>query len=232
MSMTFLQLAQRLRQEVSGVGTGPNLVTNQVGEYKRIVDWIATADEDVQRKHNEWLFMRPGFTVSTVAADPIYAYGDCTDTTTNLPITNFRKWVEDSFKIYLLSGGVQGETPLSYMSYDRWYSIYFTGTRVSSYPIDFTVKNDLTFSLAPIPNDVYVVSGEYQRSVTTLTNGSDTPIYPAEYHMLPVYAGMMSYGRYTGAVEVYQDGDRLYKRMMAEMERTQLPEMLLGATLV
>ena len=80
--------------------------------------------------------------------------------------------------------------------------------------------------LGPVPNAVYTVNGEYQRAVTTLTANADTPIYPSEYHMLPVYRAMMSYGRYTGASEVYEDGKNNYARMLSEMERTQLPEIL------
>lgn len=228
MSMTFVQLASRLRQEVGGAGTGPTSVTSQVGELKRIVDWIAAADEDIQRARSEWLFMRKGFTVNTVADTAAYAYGACTDTTTSAAITNFRDWVKDSFKIYLQSSGVAGEIPLDYMDYQQWYEFYGTGTQVSSSPADFTILHNRSFSLGPKPNGIYVVSGEYQKSVTTMTASADVPLYPAEFHMLPVYRAMMDYGRYTGAPEVYEAGRGRYREMMAQMERTQLPELLLS----
>jgi hypothetical protein len=226
--MTFLQLASRLRQEVGGAGTGPSAVTGQTGELKRIVDWIATADEDVQRKRNEWKFMRSGFTVNTVADTAAYAFGSCTDTTSSSAITLFREWVKDTFKIYLTSSGVGGETPLNFMYYDAWYSLYSTGTQTSAFPRDFTILNNRSFSLGPKPNAVYTVTGEYQKAVTIMTANGDVPVYPAEYHMLPVYAGMMSYGVFTGASEMYQRGSNLYRQLMAEMERTQLPDILLG----
>lgn len=230
--MNFLQLAQRLRQEVSGSGTGPSSVSGQTGELKRIVDWIAAADEDIQRKHNEWRFMRAGFTVNTVANTAAYAASACTDTTSGLPIAAFRSWRKDSLKIYLQSSGVAGERPLDYIDYDDWYRQYNTGTQTASFPTEFTVPNSQAFSLGARPNAAYVVSGEYQKAVTTMTANTDTPMYPSEHHMLAVYRAMMKYGRYTGATEVYQDGQNEYRRMMNEMELTQLPDFLMAGALV
>jgi hypothetical protein len=226
MSMTFLQLAARLRQEVAGNGTGPSAVTGQTGELKRIVDWIATADEDVQRMFNQWKFMVGSFTLNTVADDGSYTAADC-----NTPITDLREWRKDSFKIYLSSGGVGTEVPLDFIDYQDWYEIYNTGSQTSGSPVCFTIGNDMSIKLGPKPNAVYVLSGEYQKSVDTLAANDDVPVYPAEYHMLPVYLGMMSYGRYTGASEVYQDGQRLSKKMIMQMRRTQLPSIRMGRPL-
>lgn len=215
---TFLQLAQRLRQEVGGAGTGPSAVTNQVGEYKRIVDWIATSDEEIQQEHDEWKFMVGDFAINTVADDGSYSDSDCVT-----PITDLRNWKTETFKIYLSATGVSDETPLFYMDYQTWYEIYNTGSQTSSRPMYFTIGNDMSIKLGPAPNAVFRVSGEYQKSVTTLAASADEPTYPDEYHMLPVYLGMMKYGRYTGASEVYSDGERLYRKLLRRMERTQLP---------
>lgn len=215
--MTFLELAVRLRQEVGGSGTGPTAVTNQTGELKRIVDWIATSDEDIQRLHNDWLFMRGSFTVNTVASDGSYTAADCS-------VTDLREWRREGFKIYLQSAGVAGETHLNFMDYPTWYDLYNTGTQNSGHPIWFTIAPDQSIKLGPKPDGVYVISGEYQKSVDTLTAAGDSPIYPAEFHMAAMYRAMMKYGRYTGATEVYQDGKDEYRKLKTEMERTQLPE--------
>lgn len=220
--MTLVALAARLRQECGVSGTAPTTVVGVTGESLRLVNWVITADEDIQRKWNEWRFMRQPWTVQTVAGTPAYS-------ATNCGIANFRDWVKESFKIYLTTSGVAGEMALSYMDYQSWYEIYNTHLQPQSFPMDFTVLNNLSFSLGPQPNAVYTVSGEYQRSVATMALDGDMPIYPSEYHLLAVYKAMMSYGRYSGAPEVRQDGLNLYRELMAEMERTQLPEMLMGS---
>lgn len=227
MSLTFLQLSSRLRQECGGSGTGPSSVVSQVGEYARFVTWIATADEDIQRSRNEWLFMNRGFTVQTVANTAAYAPTSCTDTTTGVAIANFRDWDKQKFKLYLTADGVAGERSMDYMDYQTWYEIYNTHTQTASYPVDFTILANKSFSLGPKPYAIFTVSGEYQMSVTTMTANADVPLYPAEYHLLPMWKAMVAYGYYTGASELIQRGTAEAAKLMHQMERTQLPEMLL-----
>lgn len=226
MAMTYLQLAQRLRQEVGAAGTGPSSVTSQTGELGRIVAWIATADEDVARLHNEWKFMVGNFTLNTVANTQSYAAADCVT-----PVTDLRDWKSETLKMYLLATGVSDEARLTFMPYHDWYRIYNTGTQTAGRPVYFTIGNDMSIKLGPVPNGVYRVSGEYQKSATTMTLDAHTPAYPGEYHLISVYRAMMKYGRYTGATEVYQDGAAEYKRMLKEMERTQLPRFRLAEAL-
>ena len=222
---TYLQLSSRLRQECGGSGTGPSAVTAQTGEYARFVSWIATADEDIQRMYNEWRFMVGSFTLNTVADDGSYAAADCIT-----PVTDLRIWRKDTMKIYQTS--VADESKLYYMEYQDWYDLYNTGTQTTSRPVHFTIGNDLSIKVGPTPNAVYRISGEYQKSIDTLAASSDTPNYPAEYHMLAVYGAMIMYGRYSGAQEVYQDGEIRYKKMLSEMKRTQLPRIRLAGTLI
>lgn len=215
---TFLQLCVKLRQEVGGAGSGPTSVTSQTGELGRLVDWIISADEEVQRKHDDWKFMTGSFTINTVADDGSYAAADCVT-----PITDLRKWKNESFRIYLSATGVSDETRLHYVDYQYWDDVYNTGTQTSSRPLYFTIGYSNEILIAPKPSAVYRISGDYHKSVDTLAASGDTPVYPAEFHMLPVYLGMMKYGRYTGAAEVYADGQRLAAQMFRQMERTQLP---------
>lgn len=226
MAKTFLQLASALRQEVMASGTGPTAVTGQVGELKRIVDWVATADEEIQQEHDEWKFMVGSFAINTVADTGSYAAAVFVT-----PVTDLRDFRKETLKIYLSATGVSDETKLRFIDYQTWYETYNTGAQTSSRPVHFTIGNDMSIKLGPAPNAVYRVSGDYQKSVDTMTVNTDTPNYPSEFHMLPVYLGMMKYGRSTGAAELYQDGERLYNKMMRRMERTQLPGIILGRPL-
>lgn len=223
--MTYLQMCSRLRQEVGGAGTGPTSVTAQVGELKRIVDWVATADMDIQRLHNEWKFMRGSFTLNAVADDYSYAYGD-----TVVPITNFRDWRWTTFKIYLSSAGVGSEVELPYVDYQVFVDLR-VGTQSTGQPQVFTVGNAMEILLWPTPNATYVISGEYQKSVSKMTADGDLPAYPGEFSMLAVYKAMMNYGRFTGAAEVYQDGRDQFRTMIRQMRRTQLPKTTAGRPL-
>ena len=228
---TFLQLCQRLSSEVGGAGTSPSAVTSQTGMALRYVNWIASAWLDIQRMHDDWKFMRGSFTVNTVADDGAYVYTDCTDTATSSAIASFRWWHRDTFKSYLQSAGVGSEIPLDYIDYDCWYRQYNTGTQTSSSPWCFTIDHSNGFRLGPKPSAVYVVSGEFQKAATTLAADGDTPSAPSEFHDAIVYLAMKKYARYAGAPEIYDDVKGEYRRIISEMERTQLPELLMAGPL-
>lgn len=217
---TFLQLTQALALEVGAAGIGPSTVVGQTGEYGRLVKWVADADMELQQEHDNWRFMVNTFSLNTVVGDASYTGADCLT-----PVTDLRVWRERTLKAYLLSAGVTDESELCYIDYEAWYWMYNTGPQTNSRPIHYTVGNAMELLIGPLPIDVYRVSGEYQRSVTKMTADSDTPKYPAEFHSLAVYLAMIKYGRFTGAPEVMQEGDRLYRKMMNRMERTQLPRM-------
>lgn len=217
---TFLQLVQALAIEVRASGTGPTTVAGQTGEYGRLVKWVADADMELQQEHDNWRFMVNTFALNTVVGDGSYAAADCLT-----PVTDLRSWRERTIKAYLLAAGVSDESELRYIDYEAWYVMYHTGPQTNSRPIHYTVGNAMELLIGPLPMDVYRVSGEYQRSVTKMVADGDTPIYPAEFHYLAVYLAMMKYGRFTGATEVFQDGERLYRKMKNRMERTQLPRM-------
>jgi hypothetical protein len=223
--LTFLEQCQRVRQEVGANGTGPSTVISQSGEYKRIVDWVADADTEVQRRSNEWKFMRGDFEITTVVDDGSYLPSE-----TDIPITNFRDWRPTTFKIYLKSAGAGTEAELPYIDYQCYLDLK-VGDATSSQPTYFTIGNSMEILLWPVPDSVYTVTGEYQKSAAKMTADDDSPPYPAEFHMLPVYRAMMRYARYNSAAEIYQDAERDYNRMLREMERTQLPRMQYGAPL-
>lgn len=217
--MNFLELCQRTASECSASLTGPDSTVSQTGRLGQIVKWVNAAWMDIQTRHDNWLWMRGSFSVSTTSGDGVYAYTDCTDVDTSATITAFRAWDREKFKIYLTSAGANSETYLIPISYDLWYSRFNTGSQTNSFPRYVAVDNARRFLLGAKPDGIYTVRGEYIKAATELSGNSDTPGMPSEYHMAIVYRAMMKYGRYTGAAEVFNDGQAEYTRMMKEASR-------------
>ena len=230
--MNFLQLCQRTASECSSSLTGPSAVASQTGRLGQIVKWVNSAWMDIQTRRDNWRFMAAPFTVNTTSGDGKYLTTDCTDTVASAAISAFRAWRLTTLKIYLTSAGSDTETELYYLPYLDWYHRFNVGAQSNGQPLYFTVDNDQSLLLAPKPGDIYTVSGEYQKSATEMALDADEPSMPSEYHMAIVYRAMMKYGRYTGAAEVYSDGQSEYMRMMMEMQRTQLPPNEVGRPLV
>ena len=234
---TYLQLSQKLRQECVGPGSSvqPSAVTSQVGQLKQFVDWVADAWKAIQNRHDNWKWMRKAFTVNALSGDDTYAYGDCTDTATVAAITRFSRWwaddYEDPFKCYLSSGGVGGEYRLIFMPWERFKYLYKIGTQNNGQPINVSVDNDMNIVLGPKPNDTYVVSGDYQRSIQTLSADADLPEMPTQYHDLIWQRAMELYGARLAASDVYQSAVNEGRRTLRALESNQLPSIWIAGPL-
>lgn len=219
---TFLELAQKLRQEVGASGTGPSTTLNQVGEYKRLVTWVQDAWREIQQEFPSWAWnwLRGTFTLNTVAGTAGY-------TTTNAGISaNFAQWKPETFRIRLTSAGYGSETKLIYVPYQDFRDIYELGPRIQGRPLHVTVKPDLTLALGPIPNDIYTIEGDYVTVPQELTADADIPLMPSQFHMAIVYLAMMYYARYEAAGEIYADAFGKYQTVLRRIAMNQLPELM------
>jgi hypothetical protein len=229
---TYLELSQFCRQECSIPGIGPSGVAGQIGVLGKIVKWVKDGYVDIQNRHDDWRWMRVGFTVDTTISDSTYAFGDCIDVETGVAIARFKRWWANDlyypFKCYLTSGGVGGEYRLNYLPWNDFRQLYNIGTQTDGQPSHISIDNQDRFVLGPAPNAVYTVTGDFQRGVQVLAADEDVPDMPASFHDLIVYYGMEKYGADSIAIEVYQRAKTEGKRMLRALERNQLPEFVMA----
>jgi hypothetical protein len=233
--MNFLQLAQKLAQECEVPSAGPTDVTTQTGQLKRIVDWTADAYNDIQNRSAVWRWMRRAFTFNTVADDDSYPFTAVTDVDAGAAISRFGHWWAHDEKApplaYLQSGGVAGQYRLVWMPWDEFRWIYRFGTQNASTPIYVSVDHQNNLCLGPKPNDVFVVTGDFQRSAQQLAANGDIPEMP-RFHDLIVYTAMVKYGANSVAAETVARGELESKRLLSALENDQLPTLSLGGPLV
>lgn len=223
--MNFLELAKRLRQECGVNGVGPASVLEQTGEAKRLVDWINTAWLEIQGLHDNWGFMREDFSFQTVIGTGDYTPADA-------GLTDHRYWHTDTFRTYETATGVSDEQYLIEWPYADFRNIYRYGLQTSQRPCVFAIKpNGSDILLGPKPNAVFTVAGEYQRAPTELAANADIPDLPTHLHMLIVYKAMEYYGLYEAASEVLSRGQAQSTKLMAQLEREELPAITLGRSL-
>lgn len=221
--MTYLELCVLLRQEVGVAGTGPTTVTNQTGELKRLVTWIAQAWTEIQNKKNNWRWMRSSFTLATVAADGSYAYTDCTDTLTVAAIARFARWYPYNFRIYLTSTGVAGETRLNFCPWESFRDVWLMGTQTDGFPSDISIDPQDNLRLGAVPDAIYTVTGDYQRGAQTLAVDADTPDMPARFHTLIMHEAAKKYAAYHSAPEVWAQANDQAKGYWTDLYVDQLP---------
>lgn len=235
--MNFLQICQRTASECGVAGVSPSSVVSQSGDNLRIVNWCATAWDEIQGWHFNWRWMRSRFTFDTTASDDTYEYGDATDVLTAAAIDRFARWwvldEEGYYNIfcYLTSAGVGTQSRLPFIAWSSFRQTYKLGSQNNGYPAWVTVdpQNNLVFG--PVPDDTYTISGEYQRGRQVLSVDADEPDMPSQYHMLIVYMAMQKFGAFRAAPEVMNRGIYEGSRLRRQLEIDQLPQLVMAGPL-
>lgn len=222
--MNFLQLCQRVARECGVSGTGPATVVSQTGEAGRVVNWTASAWNDVQLARPDWYWMRGTFSFTTTPSDRTYSSTDAGIA------SRFSTWDMDSMRCYQTSQN--DEMSLSWMDYETFRNSYIIGAQTVSRPIVASIDPQQNLLLGPTPNLAYTISGEYVKAPQDLALDADTPEMPAQYRLAIVYRAMMMYARFTSAPEIYDDALQNYKRYLRLLEIHQLPTVELAGALV
>ena len=224
--MTFLELVNRARQEC-GV-SGPDLLTVQglSGEALRIANWVASAWTDIQTSQESWLFLRETFSFNLVALQWEY-------TAAQAGVTNFGNWKRDSFRCSSVDQQYRDEQLLNYMDWSVYRNLYQYGNMryTNARPVVVSITPSKHLAFGSIPNQAYVIVGEYYKSPQTLTADTDVPIMPDRFHLAIVYRAMMSYAGYEAAPEVYQRGELEFKRLNNRLLIDQLETTVSGPPL-
>lgn len=155
--------------------------------------------------------------------------------TTDIGLTDFGSWRNESFRCYLKSAGVGTEIFLAqYFDYSSFRDFYLLGTRklVTGRPLYITVAPDRSLQLGFCPNDVYVINGEYYRTPQVLAADGDIPIMPDRYHMGIVYKTMEKYGLFEVANEQITAGREGYSKMLNRMSFEQMPMVMQSGSLI
>ena len=224
--MNYLALVQRFRQEVNYSNTGPSTVLTQTGDHARAVSWIADNYTELQNRY-PWRWLRERFTLDTVAAQSVYAYGECISEDTALAITRFKEWhVDDQYNrasCYLKSSGDGTNYWLTYISWEQYQTVYKIGNVNDSSPIHITIDPQQNLVLGPAPNDVYVIESEYHKSAQILAADADIPEMPSDYHMLIVYLAMLDGGLFDAADEIVARARMKSRKLIRQLEGNQAP---------
>ena len=227
-SMNYLGLVNRTMQECGIPGSELTTTANQVTEKKRFVDWVAQAWLEIQLGIEDWQFLRSDFEFDTVADQQSY------DVESDVLLTDFANWKDNSFRIYLKASTRSAESFLSQWLYNEFRDVYMFGTNATAtaQPSVISIAPDKALLFGLLPNDVYTVRGEYYMTPQELSDDADIPLMPTRFHMAIVYKAMMSYGVFEAATEVYQRGDTLYNTFINKLKADQAPGIIIGAPLI
>lgn len=209
--MNYLQLCQKLRQEVGGSGNGPSTVLSQTGENRLYVDWINDAWIEIQNKREKWRFMWKQGSITLQPNTQVYS----------MPV-DFKEFDDGSIFI--------DDRRVVPLHYDELRNRSLQPNQMS--PRFFSLLPNGQLKIDTLPDQAYEMRFDYFQKAQSLSANTDIPSIPSEYHMLIVYLAMKAYGGYENAMEVYQRADTQYDEMLMSVERTELPELILAGPMV
>lgn len=213
--MNFLQLVQKLRRDIGVQGTGPSTVVGLSGNFERLVDYIADADEEVQCLYEDWDFLRTTVAFNTVAGVALYPQ-------TNITTADaVGKWDTESFCIY---PDTTNFAPLIELDFHTWKN---SGTRLGADPTgepnQFVIDQNEGIVLVPTPDAIYSIRAEHWAAPIRLADNTDVPIIPKRFHQLIIELATIKYGTYDENVVLITKATEQYAKVwLPRLEAAEL----------
>lgn len=168
---TYLQLCQYVAAQANITGDGLSGVTNQTGDYARVVRWVADADESIQLAFSDWKFLWKQWTQAVTANDNDYAVP------TDLGVFDL-----ESFYMDYSTDSYQW---LEYKPYEEYRIDDRNGTVATGDPTEFTIRPDNAYViLIPKPTENGSLTADYWKKPTRLAANSDESAIPSRFHRL------------------------------------------------
>lgn len=231
---TFLQLVQDLARDSGTLAGGVSIptVTNATGRADKMVSWVRKAWINIQNERSDWPWMQREFTSALVVGKTRY-------TASELGIaTRFGQWIGDrpsadrrvfrTFTLWDAATGQADQGDIVQVEYDLWRARYGRGVHDANRPTVWAVapSNEIVFGARP--DKAYVVTGEYRVSPQILTESSDIPELPEQYHAAIVLEAMKLLGIADESPATASSAISEYVLARQNLNRDYLPEITWG----
>jgi hypothetical protein len=259
--MNFLQLCQRACTEC-GVSSTLSTTVGHIGSLARIVNWVGDAWSELQAERGDWDWMRSSNLLGAgVSFAPVAGQFNTPLGTLGVSADSFGKWDEETFRCFTTANASSGigtggigigaigemeigvpvtsinnldEIFLDCIDFDVWRNGYMFGAmrNVNTRPVAIAIGPDQSLNLAPPPNGLYTITGDYWMAPSLMAADTDVPIgLQRRWHMLIVYDAMMKYGEYEAASDVIARAQRERGKLYRQIEALNLPKMGFGGSL-
>ena len=220
--MNFLDLCRRVFSE-GGISGNINSTVNQTGEALRVVNWVNQAYQDLLNDQAiGWNFLRASASVQLTPGIGTYSFSD-------LGLATGVQWDTRSMRV-AVNSNLADETFLQHMRFSNFRDFWLFSSRrtVTSRPLNAAVDNETNLRIAPLPDQPYWLTLQYQIQPDSLLEDDDVPLFPARFHMALVWKALRSYGMFEAAPEVVARADTEYHVMKLQLEIDQSPEVVVG----
>lgn len=212
--MNFLQLCNRVKSEAGISGAELVSVKDQRGEMARVVQWTCNAYVEIQNMRDwTWLWqsLQHVLTPGKAVYDPLTDFG--------VPAL---AWKPKRFYLYDQDEGRRARRPIYCEEWGEFDAYYTDPEAQSGRPGELSVRPDRSIVFSCAPDRHYMFEGEFRLTPERLTENTDAPSMPEQYHMAIVWMAVQTYAQYEEATTLYELATMRLANYLGQMMNTEL----------
>ncbi len=207
--MTFLEMVQKAHRDIGIQGVEPTTVVDATGISKRLIDFVADSDTEIQALYEDWDFLRTHVDFTTSADTSTY-------TTAAISAGVVGKWDVESFAF---KPNTSDFRPLDELDFHEWKNTGVRyGTDPTNEPTQFVIDQDESIILVPTPDAAYSMAAEHWAAPIRLALNTDVSLIPPRFHQMVIELATIKYG-------VYDENGLLITMSNSQYTKTWLPRL-------
>lgn len=212
MSYNFLELTNGVCRRLNEVELTSSNFTTETGIYSDIRSYINNSVNRINRQSFEWPFNHVSYTETLVANQSNYAYQSDVK---SVAFDTFRLKGDDALNVK----SIKLEN-LDYEEYLEKYTDYeFNPSDYADTPRMVVRNRDLSYTVAPPPDQAYEVKYEYYTFPTNMTSWDDVPTIPEQFEWVIIEGAMYYAYMFRGAVEEAAVSNKLFEEGISDMRK-------------
>lgn len=209
--MNFLEIVKRAWVESGQSGDGPASVVGMSGHQQRFVNWVRNSWADIQRSHEEWVFLKSAAECTLTAAQETFQVTTLGITDLKVPLNVFisidGQWSELGMVISFSSA-----------------SDYSRLNKESGQPKIAYFSNGI-LSFDTVPDAAYSLRIHYRKVPQELNANTDIPLCESLYHMTIVWGAVKRYAQSDEDQSLFNAANAEYRRCILEMLNALTPKI-------
>ena len=210
MAYNFLELVNDVNKRLNEVPLTSSNFASAAGYYADVKGYVNSALNRINREEFEWPFNHATRTETLVVDQIKYPYQADAKTV--------------AFDTFLLKGDTSlnsSSRRLEIIDYEEYISKYadyeFNPADHHDMP-QYVIRNrDLSFTIAPPPDQTYQIRYEYYRLPTDLSNWDDVPTVPEQFRWVILEGAMYHAYMFRGGVEEAAVSNQLFQSGIKDM---------------
>lgn len=212
MAYNYLELVNDVNKRLNEVPLTSSNFAGATGYYADVKGYINSALNRVNREEFEWPFNHIKYTETLVVDQNKYAYQPDAK---SVAFDTFRLKGSD-----LLNVETRKLKTLDYEEYLSKYADHeFNPTDYQDTPVYVVRNRDLSYIVAPPPDQAYEVVYEYYKLPVNLENWDDVPTIPEQFRWVILEGAMYHAYFFRGALEEAAASNQMFTAGVADMRK-------------